>query len=367
MQFEIISNRTDLAALNEEWSRLVIASPMQSLDWLTTWWDCYADSSCALFIVTAREAGKLIGIAPWYSQLKGNRRVLRWLGDGHVCSDHASLLSTPADYLPFARALAGWLLDDRDGRWHELRLEAINSDDVACRQFTQRLVEAGSPHLQLQEPGSCYIDLPSSFEEYLMSVSKNHRKRCRRWEKAFFQSGRAELHVATAPQDCLALWQSLIQLHNDRRASLGQQGAFEDSQFETFHQQVLPRLASAEHAQLRLLEIDGQTVAAEYVLQQGTTWFAYQSGMSQAGEELSAGSLSILALVKDAIAAGCTRLDLLRGDEPYKFSWGAVHRPAATTIIRRDTSAARLLTLTDTAWIAAKRLRRSLISQASSS
>ena len=41
-------------------------------------------------------------------------------------------------------------------------------------------------------------------------------------------------------------------------------------------------------------------MAAEYVLQDQATLFAYQSGMSRQGIDLAAGNLSVLALVRDA-------------------------------------------------------------------
>lgn len=361
MRFEIITEPASLAALRDEWSRLSCESPMQSLEWLATWWSCYANASRELFVVVAREDDELIGVAPWYIELRRNRRVVRWLGDGRVCSDHMSLLSLASHRRRFTEALVRWLLNDTNDRWNEVQLEAIDADNTACRKLIDVLVSAGCLPVKTEQTGNCYVDLPPTFEAYLMAISKNHRKRCRRWDKLFFQSGRARIHVATTPDDCLANWQALVQLHNTRRSSLGQQGAFEDPSFAGFHQQVIPKLAALGNVQLRVLEVDGRPMAAEYQLQDEHSWYAYQSGLSEAGEDVSAGSLSILAMVKDAIAAGCQRLDFLRGDEPYKFSWGAVHRSAYSITLRRPSYAAQLLTLRDSAWMAAKRIKRAMV------
>lgn len=369
MQFEIINKPSQLTTLRDGWNCLSGGAPMQSLAWLATWWECYGDSARQLFVIVAREQGELVGIAPWYLETRNTRRVVRWLGDGRVCSDHPGLLCQPSQQNEFAEALATWLLDDANQLWDELQLEAVDLDpsDAAaqgCRQLINRLAGAGCPSFETEEPGSCDVELPPTWEDYLMSVSKNHRKRCRRWDKQFFQTGRARVVVAQRPDECLVSWQTLVQLHNARRTNLGEAGAFEDAQFANFHRQAIPRLAASQQVQLRVLEIDGQPLAAEYLLQDAQTWYAYQSGMSAAGEEISAGSLSIMSIVRDAIAAGCTRLDLLRGDEAYKFSWGAVHRPATKITVRRPTYTAQLLTLRDTAWHAAKRLRRSVKSRA---
>jgi len=286
---------------------------------------------------------------------------LRFLGYGLVCSDHAKLIARPFDRQKFAQVIANWLLGEASCRWDKIELEAINRDDLVSQQLLDLLQEAECPRVEFDQPGSCYVVLPSSFDEYLMSISKNNRKRCRRWEKTYFQTGRAQIRVATSPEDCLANWQTLVAFHNARRLSLGERGAFENPSFETFHRKAVPLLADIGKVQLRVLEVDGQPMAVEYVLQADDTWYAYQSGMCDVGEAVSAGNLSILALVQDAIAAGCQRLDLLRGTEAYKFSWGALHRPAHSTIVRPPTSMARLLTLRDSALLAAKRLRRNLV------
>lgn len=364
MDFEVLSQSNQLAALRPDWGQLRCDSPMQSYDWLAAWWDCYQDDSRELFVVVARERGALVGVAPWYIRKSRNRNVVRWLGDGRVCSDHPTLLCSPTagpTCEEFAIGLAEWLINECKVSWNELKLEAIDTDNTTCAHFINALVAEGCLQVNAQEPGNCFVDLPSTFEDYLMSVSKNHRKRCRRWGKQMFETGRASVEVATTPETCLAHWQTLVKLHNDRRSQFGQEGAFLNPDFAAFHRQAIAKLAESGNVQLRVLEIDGEPVAAEYLLQDEQTWYAYQSGMSELGEELSAGSLSILKLVQDAIAAGCTRLDLLRGEEPYKFSWGAVHRPALTTTLRRQSYTAQLMTMRDLAWSSAKWVKQTLV------
>jgi CelD/BcsL family acetyltransferase involved in cellulose biosynthesis len=43
-------------------------------------------------------------------------------------------------------------------------------------------------------------------------------------------------------------------------------------------------------------------------------------------ERLSPGKLAFLHAIEAAIAEGCDTFDLLRGDEPYKYDWGARDR-----------------------------------------
>jgi CelD/BcsL family acetyltransferase involved in cellulose biosynthesis len=41
------------------------------------------------------------------------------------------------------------------------------------------------------------------------------------------------------------------------------------------------------------------------------------------------------AYIARALAAGVRRLDFLRGDEPYKYDWGAVDEPIQRLLVRR--------------------------------
>ena len=51
-----------------------------------------------------------------------------------------------------------------------------------------------------------------------------------------------------------------------------------------------------------------------------------------------AGVVLLAKFLERAIEQGCNRLDLLRGDEPYKYEWGAVDEPIQRILVRRRNS-----------------------------
>jgi CelD/BcsL family acetyltransferase involved in cellulose biosynthesis len=228
-------------------------------------------------------------------------------------------------------------------------LEAVDADDAVSAALVTGMQQRGWLIAQRDQPGTSWINLPSRWDEYLATVSKNHRKRCRKWQREFFESGRARVQIATDPQECLSFFERLVLLHNERRQSAGMRGAFEDDRFRSFHQLAIRRLARRGRLQLRLLTVDHELVAVEHLLVDAAAFYAYQSGMSAAGEAVSAGNLSILSLIRDAIEQGRRRVDLLRGTEAYKFSWGAVHRAAPTKVLRRRSVAGLMQSCLDNA------------------
>ena len=61
----------------------------------------------------------------------------------------------------------------------------------------------------------------------------------------------------------------------------------------------------------------------------------YNAGVDPAHRALSPGVLMVEGLVRRALETGRTRLDFLRGDEGYKYEWGAFDEPIQRLLVRR--------------------------------
>ena len=61
--------------------------------------------------------------------------------------------------------------------------------------------------------------------------------------------------------------------------------------------------------------------------------------MDPDARELSPGVLMVERYMRRALERGIGRLDFLRGDEPYKYEWGAVDEPIQRVLVRRTDSA----------------------------
>jgi CelD/BcsL family acetyltransferase involved in cellulose biosynthesis len=65
----------------------------------------------------------------------------------------------------------------------------------------------------------------------------------------------------------------------------------------------------------------------------------YNAGIDPDARDLSPGVLMVYSYVARAIESGRRRIDLLRGDEPYKYDWGARDEMIQRVLIRRKESA----------------------------
>lgn len=367
MRVEAVTDLASLRALWAEWSALPLPSPMQSPEWLVSWWEAYGEDDPAYELTTLAlhdDAGRLVGLAPWYTRRRASTGpTLRQLGDGRASSDHGTLLCRAEDEPAVVTAAARWLGDSAGEGWRRVRFEAINDDDRAMNHLQRLLDEAGLDTERVADIGSFPAELASAGEDlswdgYLATLSKNRRKRLRRWRRECFDTGRAETHRVCDVSELGERWPTLVRLHAERREGMGETGVFDCPRFNRFQRLAAERLLAEDRLYFAVLELDGETVAAEYSLQDASSVYAYQGGIAANALDRDAGHLSMIGLVDHAIATGRSRLDLLRGDEPYKQSWGATHRPASTLHVRPRDAAGTLERWAGNAYRAVRDARR---------
>jgi len=326
MMIEVFSTLEEIAPLAESWDLLAGGIPFRSWAWLSCWWRHYgSEGGAKLFVLAVRdEAGRLVGIAPWYVQRSvAKGRGLRWLGTGEVCSEYLSVLCHAYDTDRVAEALAVYLSGPdcmQGGRriWDVLEVDGVAAKDRATTQLLAKLAQ----HKCAQDenaPICCWrLALPKTWDEFLMMVSKGHRKKLRRADRDLFGTGRAVLHVVEKADQLPAVWNTLIELQQKRRNMLGDPGCFTSSRYRAFHGEVTQSLLPSGQLQISWLELDGRTVAVMYQLISLGITYVYQLGIETDQLDDEPGHLIIAATIKRAIEQGGQAVDFLRGDEPYK-------------------------------------------------
>jgi CelD/BcsL family acetyltransferase involved in cellulose biosynthesis len=93
---------------------------------------------------------------------------------------------------------------------------------------------------------------------------------------------------------------------------------------EVFFRDLGSGLAHAGLAALWMLWLEERPAAALFCLEQAGAVSLYNSGFDPEARALSPGVVLIARTIEDAIARGFRRYDFLRGEEPYKYGFGAV-------------------------------------------
>jgi CelD/BcsL family acetyltransferase involved in cellulose biosynthesis len=238
-----------------------------------------------------------------------------------------SLLCLPGYEAEVARRFATWLTGPAARDWDQLEFTGVAHDDPAMQLLIEHLSADGQLSDQRFDFQCWRTQLPPDWDSFLAGLSSSRRQRTRMLLRRSVDQGRIVLREVATAEDLAHAFPILVDLHQKRRQSLGQEGCFACPQFSDFHRDVSRRFLAAGKLRMLWLERAGQPIAVEYGFVGGDTVYYYQGGFDPAAADERPGWLCIGASLRRAIDEGYCAYDFLRGDESYKASWHAESRP----------------------------------------
>lgn len=328
-----IASTGELEALAPEWEALwdsvPSATPFQSPRWLLPWWRHIGRGTLATVALRCADDGALAGLAPLYVYVdpRNGRRHLFPLGI--ATTDCLDPLVAPGWEAPVWHQL----MEDLAERswwdlleWPQLRLPP------PLRGWQHELGPAEQNPVLALPPGGKRLPVPRSMAQNIRTA----RSRAARV---------GGLAYELAGRDSIApLLDALQRLHGQRWAERGLPGVLADAAVLSSHREAAPLLHEAGLLRLHGLRLDGEIIAALYVLadpcpRHERRHFHYIGGFDPRHRDLSPGTLLIAHAIECAMAEGATAFDFLRGAEPYKYRWGAADQSMWTLRVRRDGTA----------------------------
>ena len=177
------------------------------------------------------------------------------------------------------------------------------------------------------------LPLGADMETYLSTLGKKERHEIRRKVRRAEAVG--EIRFDDSP-DPLADLDAFVELHQKK---WGADGLFPDTPGGAQSRVLIRRLFELHGADgpLRLvfLSVGGRTIAAGIHFESDEGYLYYNAGVDPDARDLSPGILLVYSLFARALATGVRRLDFLRGNESYKYVWGAVDEPIQRLLVRR--------------------------------
>jgi len=266
-------------------------------------------------------------------------RALTWAIGDLGCPDHLDVPALPdADLAAIVPALTS--LD-----WDVMILGNLAPDAPNAARLATALRRRGCA-TRREALWSCpYLELPSSWEEYLTSLSATRRQTLRRKERNL----RRDHAVRVTDYGTERLdegWRRLVVLHEQR---WGGGGSFSDPRVERLHRCFARELGRRGQLWLTTLDLDGEPAAAWYGFVNHETVYFYQSGRDPRCEDRSVGVLLMATMIRRAIERGYRWFDFLRGDEAYKVQWTPSQRVTGEVVAFRPTWRGRWLRTLDLA------------------
>jgi CelD/BcsL family acetyltransferase involved in cellulose biosynthesis len=255
-------------------------------------------------------------------------------------ADYATILAAPDDLPVVAEALVDHLAGTAtDHRWDVVDLRRLRCGDPAADAlavaFGAREIAEGWT-LNVEREDVCpVVSLPSAVdvEGFLSTLGKKERHEIRRKVRRAEAVGEVRLDESSDP---LADLDVFIDLHQKRWGDLG---LFPETpggaQSRVFARRLFELHGIGGPLRLTFLSVGGRRIAAGIHFETADGYLYYNAGIDPSARDLSPGVLMVYAYLQRAIANGKRRLDFLRGDEPYKYEWGAVDEPIQRLLVRR--------------------------------
>ena len=161
---------------------------------------------------------------------------------------------------------------------------------------------------------------PQSLEQYLKGLDANVRRRLMQAKKAFGQDTNSAIETVTT-ETLSGAFRDLVKLHQARWNRLGYPGLFHEARFEGFQEEMVRSCWDRGWVWFKAVRLDGMRIAARLAFQFNGHIYDYLTGFDDRspGSKHRPGLAILLSAVEDAVTLKYHSVELLRGDETYKF------------------------------------------------
>jgi CelD/BcsL family acetyltransferase involved in cellulose biosynthesis len=178
-----------------------------------------------------------------------------------------------------------------------------------------------------------FVRLPSSYHDYLEGLPGKLRHEIRRKDRrlrASFPDVRlVDATPATVPDDL----ERFVDMH---RSSAGDKGRFMVPGMELFFRRLADALLPGGRFRVAFLEAGGTKIAGSVGFRHGDRFLLYNSAFDHEYRQLSPGLVLVSELIRSAIGERCRVFDMLKGDLPYKYRYGARRQRMMRLRLRRS-------------------------------
>ena len=320
----------DFSSISEsEWNTLVEQGisdvPFLRLEYLRQWWQTLGGGEwkdAELVLISARESDRLIGIAPLFKAEYDGRSELLLLGSIEI-SDYLDLIVRPDDLPRFLSSLMDFLA--QSSQYRGLPFDWYNLPDgsptlAALKAESER---RGLTYRQEVYRSTPRIALTGSFEEYLSHVEKKQRHEIRRKMRRALES---EIPVRFYIVEQAGTLDSEIEAFFQLMENDANKSNFLTPSMRAHMKSVIQTAFARGYLWLAFLTVDGIKAAAYLNFDYKNKLWGYNSGVSRGFMELSPGWVLLGHQLQWACEHGRAEFDFMRGDEEYKYRFGAVNK-----------------------------------------
>ena len=362
LKIEIVTDPARFSTVRDAWRQLWERSGgfiFQNHDWIAGWLGGVRHrGDIKLQIALAWDGEELRGAMPCAVHRRSGLRVLTWAAQ--LFSDYCDCLVDPiydnASVVPLL-----WDGLQQAGGFDLINLQQVRPD-AKCREFLDRVTREGASLRSGDRVERC-MRIENRWPDgdaFLRSGSKNTRNNYTRGLRKLADLGGDVSFRVVEPtenagsmiDEIMRLKQIWLRAHDPRSSQLGCDRIVQTT--------ILDKAWQSGLARIFLLESGGKIAAASINFVYAGRMEAYFTAYDQTFHRASPGTILIAEYTRWAFDRGLAHVDLLRGEEAFKFRMAN-----AETLLTRYSGAKTLIgqvAMTGHRWLARRRQRQEVAS-----
>ena len=218
--------------------------------------------------------------------------------------------------------------------WAQIENAALNCHGAHLAQMPadDLLIEyARQSGWAISDAEACpVLTLPESYDEYVRSLGKNMREQIKRYPKRLEKEFEVEYELADSEDAVQKALTDLFKLHGARWRQRGQTGVLATARRQKFHRAVCAAFFRNDYLRLWTLRCNGAPACVLLNYFYDRKYYFFIGGFDPDLMRWSVGTCLFAKVFKRAIEEGASEFDFLRGEEEYKYRYGAVNRDYKT-------------------------------------
>ncbi|MGE5457805.1 MAG: GNAT family N-acetyltransferase [Methanococcaceae archaeon] len=320
MEVQCITDLEKAFLLQDQWTKLLEksekATPFQDPVWILNWQKYFGRGRT--FILCCFAYDKLVGVLPLHYAENKTKKNYSFIGEG--ITDYLDVICLPE--------LENQVIDI----CYTYLMKNIQQGDSCVFNFLRSdsplllLKRTTEPAIQLLEHDSCLsLSLPKTKQEFEKNLNLPFKKNILYCIRKFKSQGELLLKQANE-NNYIEYLSELFKLHTARWNERSASGVLYDIPLQQFHRHIFKEMMTKNRAALFSLDLNNITLATLYILLKGNCYYYYIGGFNPVYQKFSPGSIALYYLIRYAIDNGKEIFDFLRGQESYKYKWGATDK-----------------------------------------
>lgn len=318
----IVDTDEGMLSLRLQWNRLLSESVSNTLflswEWMRAWIEQFMHGDRRLLIMTLHEGEKMVGIAPFYTQVKKQGifrlKEIKLLGMPEAGSDYLDVFAQKGRERHVAEALYAYLMENEKHGWDVLTLQNIRANSLFLLHFSNCMDEHGK-YYEIDKGAYCpFARIPETEADFYSGLSKGRRKKFKRDTRVVHREA-SVVHSMTNYREGPQRLEDFFRLYQEKTPWNGKPMKHLITRFAELCE-------DPETVRIDLLSIDRKDVAGLLHLKNDRFLLLLLMAVDKSyNPKISLGNVLVGFCIKHAIDERYDVYDFLKGDEDYKFHW----------------------------------------------